>query len=167
MKRRILKICYLGSEEFKSLYDKYFDSIRRYIYYRSGDKELSNDLAQDTFMQIWKKKFKITDEGLKNLIYKIANQMFLNFIKQKKNNENLLKNINFNVEYNDDQISEERRNKFNLALSNLNEKQRSVLLMKKIDGYTNKEIAVYLNISIKAVEKRMTQAIKNLKNQIK
>jgi|TARA_B100001093_G_scaffold181103_2_gene173908 RNA polymerase sigma-70 factor (ECF subfamily) len=157
----------LGSEEFKSLYDKYFDSIRRYIYYRSGDKELSNDLAQDTFMQIWKKKFKITDEGLKNLIYKIANQMFLNFIKQKKNNENLLKNINFNVEYNDDQISEERRNKFNLALSNLNEKQRSVLLMKKIDGYTNKEIAVYLNISIKAVEKRMTQAIKNLKNQIK
>jgi len=157
----------LGSEEFKSLYDKYFDSIRRYIYYRSGDKELSNDLAQDTFMQIWKKKFKITDEGLKNLIYKIANQMFLNFIKQKKNNENLLKNINFNVEYNDDQISEERRNKFNLALSNLNEKQRSVLLMKKIDGYTNKEIAVYLNISIKAVEKRMTQSIKNLKNQIK
>jgi RNA polymerase sigma-70 factor (ECF subfamily) len=93
--------------------------------------------------------------------------MFLNFIKQKKNNENLLKNINFNVEYNDDQISEERRNKFNLALSNLNEKQRSVLLMKKIDGYTNKEIAVYLNISIKAVEKRMTQSIKNLKNQIK
>jgi RNA polymerase sigma-70 factor (ECF subfamily) len=157
----------LGSEEFKSLYDKYFDSIRRYIYYRSGDKELSKDLAQETFMQIWKKKFKITDEGLKNLIYKIANQMFLNFIKQKKNNENLLKNINFNVEYNDDQISEERRNKFNLALSNLNEKQRSVLLMKKIDGYTNKEIAVYLNISIKAVEKRMTQAIKNLKNQIK
>jgi RNA polymerase sigma-70 factor (ECF subfamily) len=157
----------LGSEEFKSLYDKYFDSIRRYIYYRSGDKELSKDLAQETFMQIWKKKFKITDEGLKNLIYKIANQMFLNFIKQKKNNENLLKNINFNVEYNDDQISEERRNKFNLALSNLNEKQRSVLLMKKIDGYTNKEIAVYLNISIKAVEKRMTQSIKNLKNQIK
>ena len=78
-----------------------------------------------------------------------------------------MKNINFNVEYNDDQISEERRNKFNLALSKLNEKQRSVLLMKKIDGYTNKEIAVYLNISIKAVEKRMTQAIKNLKNQIK
>jgi DNA-directed RNA polymerase specialized sigma24 family protein len=39
--------------------------------------------------------------------------------------------------------------------------------MKKIDGYTNKEIAVYLTISIKAVEKRMTQAIKNLKNQIK
>ena len=157
----------MGSEEFKSLYDKYFDSIRRYIYYRSGDKELSKDLAQETFMQIWKKKFKITDEGLKNLIYKIANQMFLKFIKKKKNNENLLKNINFNVEYNDDQISEERRNKFNLALSNLNEKQRSVLLMKKIDGYTNKEIAVYLNISIKAVEKRMTQAIKNLKNQIK
>ena len=156
----------MGSEEFKSLYDKYFDSIRRYIYYRSGDKELSKDLAQETFMQIWKKKFKITDEGLKNLIYKIANQMFLNFIKQKKNNENLLKNINFNVEYNDDQISEERRNKFNLALSNLNEKQRSVLLMKKIDGYTNKEIAVYLNISVKAVEKRMTQAIKNLKNKI-
>ena len=74
----------MGSEEFKSLYDKYFDSIRRYIYYRSGDKELSKDLAQETFMQIWKKKFKITDEGLKNLIYKIANQMFLNFIKQKK-----------------------------------------------------------------------------------
>ena len=83
----------MGSEEFKSLYDKYFDSIRRYIYYRSGDKELSNDLAQETFMQIWKKKFKITDEGLKNLIYKIANQMFLNFIKQKSPWKNQCQNM--------------------------------------------------------------------------
>ncbi|TFH26757.1 MAG: RNA polymerase subunit sigma-24, partial [Bacteroidia bacterium] len=46
----------MNKEQFKSLFDRYFDDIRRYLYYRSGDEALSTDLAQDTFMRIWEKE---------------------------------------------------------------------------------------------------------------
>ncbi len=48
----------------------------------------------------------------------------------------------------------------------MSEKQRAVILMSKREGLTNKEISNYLDISLKAVEKRMTQAIKFLKENI-
>ena len=37
---------------------KYFDNIRRYLYYRSNDTELSTDIAQEVFIKFWKKDFK-------------------------------------------------------------------------------------------------------------
>ena len=50
-----------------------------------------------------------------------------------------------------------------LILSGLGERHRSVFLMNKMDGLTISEIANYLGLSVKAVEKRMTQAWKYIK----
>ena len=38
------------------IYNTHFDNLRRYLYYRSGDQNLSQDIAQNVFMKIWNKK---------------------------------------------------------------------------------------------------------------
>jgi RNA polymerase sigma-70 factor (ECF subfamily) len=48
------------------------------------------------------------------------------------------------------------------AISDLNEKNRVVFLMNRIDGMTYMEIAENIGITIKAVEKRMKKALDSL-----
>ncbi len=56
--------------------------------------------------------------------------------------------------------------KYNIALNSLNEKQRTVFLMSRIEGLKYREIAERLNLSEKAVEKRMSAALQFLKENI-
>lgn len=61
---------------------------------------------------------------------------------------------------------EEFKQKLQNAIASLTTAQREVFLMNRIDGKKYKEIAELLDISQKAVEKRMSGALKTLKAQI-
>ena len=52
------------------------------------------------------------------------------------------------------------------AISDLPEGQREVFLLNRIDKKTYKEIAEMLDISVKAVEKRMNLALQDLRNYL-
>ena len=61
---------------------------------------------------------------------------------------------------------EELKQQYETSLAALCEKQRSVFLMSRIENLTYKEIADRLSVSVKAVEKRMSQALKVLKEKL-
>ena len=158
----------MTAEEFKNLYNHYFESIRNYIFYRSGNKDLASDISQETFIKVWKKRSEIKKENIKALLYKISRDEFISWIRKEKFNKQYAEQSSkFETEdNNDDQNKEIRKSKFEKLLKKMSEKQRAVILMSKREGLTNKEISNYLDISLKAVEKRMTQAIKFLKENI-
>ena len=57
--------------------------------------------------------------------------------------------------------------KLQTALSKLSEAQRVAFLMNRVEGKRFKEIAEILDISTKAVEKRIYGALKKLREDIK
>jgi RNA polymerase sigma-70 factor (ECF subfamily) len=61
----------------------------------------------------------------------------------------------------------ELQKKYEKAISNLPEKQRIVFLMSRHDELKYGEIAERLDLSVKAVEKRMSQALDYLKEEMK
>ena len=65
----------------------------------------------------------------------------------------------------DDELSE-KKIQFEKVLNQLPEKQKTVLLMNKLQGLTYKEIAEILNLSQKAIEKRIGLALKTLKQKL-
>ena len=62
----------LDKTEFKVIFDKHFDELRRYIYYRCGDEETASDLAQEVFMRVWEKRSQLEKDYIKPLLYKMA-----------------------------------------------------------------------------------------------
>lgn len=160
----------MSEKEFKYCYDEYFDAIRSYIYYRSGDEELSSDLAQEVFLRLFEKDFEFIESKTKNLLYSIANQAFLMHLRGKKVSDRHLQSIELRYENEDPQQQlqyAELKKEYEKTLADMPEGQRVVFLMSRTEDLTYKEISERLELSVKAVEKRMSQALKLFRKKLK
>jgi RNA polymerase sigma factor (sigma-70 family) len=159
----------LTDKDFKMIYDLHFDDLRRYLIYRSGDQQLSEDIAQNVFMKAWTKKIELVKGDIKSLLFKMATDEFISHIRRKNVERTYANSIDLKLiaetDSRDDQMIDKKR-RFEMALNQLSEKQRTTLLMNKIQGLTYKEISETLNLSQKAIEKRISQALKALKNNL-
>ena len=158
----------MTAKDFKMIYEAHFDDLRRYLIFRSGDQDLSEDIAQNVFMKVWTKKIEIASGNIKSLLFKMATDEFISHIRKKKVEKEYTESIDLKLirqpDNNDDLL--EKKILFQKALNQLPEKQKTALLMNKMQGLTYKEIAEILNLSQKAIEKRIGLALKALKQNI-
>lgn len=157
----------LNKEEFRNIYNKYGKAIRSYLYYRSGNEEIANDLTQDTFIKLWEGNYQYHPKKTKALLYKIAGGLFLDYLRKTKSEADYIEDFKLKLKAssNKHESANNYRKKCELALKALTEKERTVFLMNKMEGLIYKEIAEYLEISVKTVEKRMSSALKKLKSK--
>ncbi len=156
----------MSESTFKIVFDTWFDAVRAYVLFRCGDEELATDIAQESFLKIWEKKIYLKAEAIPAVLYKIAGDILVsNFRKQ-----NTAKKYRLSLEPVETTLSPEEQltfyelnAKYELALSQLPKKQRVVFLMSRMESLKYREIAERLDISVKAVEKRMNGALTTLR----
>ena len=153
-------------KDFQSLFDRYYDAIYSYLYYKSGNMELSQDLTQEVFLILWKKRANIQQDKVKSYLYTIAHNLFLNEVKHQKvvlkfkkrpHSQAVEESPQFQME------ESEFKDRLEAAIAALPEKNRVVFLMNRIEKLTYQEIADSLGLSVKAIEKRMHKALKELR----
>ena len=155
---------------FSTFFKSHAKSLRNFLLYKYGNKDQADDLTQEAFIKLWQNCAAVPIEKAKSYIYKIAINSSLNEIAHQKvvleyeNNFTGLEKTYENPEF----ILEEKQFKSKLlkAIENLNETQRVAFLMHRIDGKKYSEIAEELNISLKAVEKRIHLALVELRKEI-
>ena len=169
MKRNFLKsnlIPGISKADYIDLFNQLYSPIKNFIYYKTGDIELADDIAQDTFIKIWEKRNEIRKETVKSLLYTIAG----NLCKNRFEHQQVVFEFANNFQQTETSVSpefelelKEFNDKLQNAIGNLNDKNRIVFLMNRIDGLTYKQIANNLGLSQKAIEKRMKNALDELK----
>ncbi|WP_420571482.1 RNA polymerase sigma factor [Kordia sp.] len=157
------------SKNFEALFKKHSRTLRNYIFYKCGDANLAEDLVQEAYIKLWNNCKKIPFANALFFLKRVANNAFLNVVKHKKVvlQHEQIKKSEVDVESPEFLLEEkEFMKKLENAIANLSEKQREVFLLNRIDKKTYAEIAVFLDISKKAVEKRMRNALKFLRKEI-
>jgi RNA polymerase sigma-70 factor (family 1) len=155
---------------FSTFYKEHFKSVNNFAYYKCGDQAGALDLVQDAFSKIWENCSNIDFLKAKTYLFTTVNNLFLNTVRHQKVVINYAKEApymdkdNENPEYIFEE--EEFKKKLQNAIASLSEIQREVFLMNRIDGKKYREIAEILGISQKAVEKRMSGALKILRETI-
>lgn len=161
----------IDKDDFKALFETYFESIRLYIYYKIAEKEAADDMAQDVFMTIWEKRINIMQQNIKSLLYKIAAGLVVDYYRKcdvkadfgkwiRVNGNDTVSNASEEAEYND------AIKLYADALNNMSEGQREVFMMSREEDLSYREIAERLELSVKAVEKRMNGALKILNDKL-
>ena len=154
---------------YKTVYDSHAEDLYKQLYYKYGEHLNPQDKVQEAFIKLWQNCKDVLPNKAKGYVYTVANNLMLNAFKHKKVVLKYAKNHAASVEHEDPQFlmeTDEYLKKYQHALSFLTEKQREVFLLNRIEGKRHKAIAEQLDISQKAVEKRLYAAIKVLKNEL-
>lgn len=154
---------------FKAIFDEHYEFIRNYLFYLSGNIDVAEDIVQDVFMKVWEIREKINDETLKPLLFRIARNLYYNAYKKKSLD---IRFVNDSVSGKENDSPEfllemkEFNDKLQSAIADLPEHCRTIFLMSRIDELKYHEIAENLKISVKAVEKQVSKALKLLRQRI-
>lgn len=149
--------------------DKVFDRIfreqspdlYRFLYHKFGAGNNPEDLVQEAFVQLWKNCKKVTPEKARSYLFTVANNKMLNVLDRKKTE------LKYRTTIPKDAMSQsaghqleedEFKTQLMQALNDLPEGQRVAFLLNRAEGKKHREIAEMLNISQKAVEKRIYKA---------
>ncbi len=123
-------------------------------------------MAQEAFLVLWKNCEKVLPTMAKAYVFKVAQNQMLKSIDKEKTKEKHIQFIHkpshnetpeFQMEFNEFDIRVQE------AIQSLSDGQREVFLMNRIEKMTYNEIAEVLEVSVKAVEKRMHKALVKLR----
>lgn len=154
---------------FKNIFDSYFDAVRSYVYYRLADEDVASDITQDVFMRVWEKRETLDEKNIKPLLYKIASDMVVSRWRREAVRLDFSKNMTVTEKDLSPQelmLFDELKKRYSDTLAGMPESQRETFLMSREEGLKYREIAGRLGLSVKAVEKRMTAALKILKSKL-
>ena len=121
-------------------------------------------------MKIWEKNLEYNENQIKGLLYKISKELWISQYRKLDS----ARKFELNLTYEDERTTpedlleyDELRVKYEEVLSILPENQREVFLMSRMEDLTYKEIADRLDIGVKAIEKRMSLALRTLRKELK
>lgn len=164
-----LKLC--NESVFRSIFDDNFRLLRNFLTYKFKNFDKAEDVAQNSFVILWENCKILKPEQAKSFLFTTAIRLSLNDIKHQK----VVSNYNIRLQLREKHnispeflmVEDELRCRLELAINNLPEKQKMVFLMNRFDNQSYAEISSILNISVKAVEKRMHLALVSLRKVIK
>ena len=156
---------------FHEIHKECATPLRNFLFYKFGDLEKSRDFAQESFVRLWNNCSKVSSEKAKSFLYTVANRLFLDDYGHQKVRLKFQKRMQVSesqMEYNPEFVyrQQEFGDRLQEAISSLSEQQRTVFLMSRIDKMKNREIATTLNLSIKTVEKHVSNSLRFLKGEL-
>lgn len=161
-----------GNERaFDVVFNKYYGSLSRFCYSFVKDQDEAENLVQDVFVKLWLKRASLERvENLFSYLMIMVRNQSIDFIRREKSQSKLYQNISFTdaVKTTEEQIS---RNEFEdqlfQKLHKLPERCRIAFELSRFEGYSNKEIAANMKITVKGVEALIGRSLKFLREELK
>ncbi len=143
--------CQQGQGQFfGQLYERYFEKIYNFIYYRTRHKQTAEDLTAQVFYKTLNSllKFNAKKGKFSTWIFSIARNGLIDFYRTNHNTEDIENAWDLSSADNLEKSADTAAAMASLAkaLQTLEKQQREVVLMRLWDGLSYKEIAEILNL---------------------
>ena len=158
----------MNREEFVQLVKGEQAELRRFLLALCcGNADLADDIAQDSLVKAYLSSQSYSNNGrFKAWIYKIAYRTFLDYRKKIFNYTNLEQATGLSDEATNSDNAFQYQELYD-ALNQLNEKERTSILLFYIKGYSIKEISKITDTGEDAVKKQLSRGREHLKTKMK
>ncbi|MFK8105105.1 MAG: RNA polymerase sigma factor [Saprospiraceae bacterium] len=154
---------------FKKIYFQWNEPLQRFLQSKGLERGKTADLVQESFIRLWKNCAKVLPEKSKSFLFTAANNLFIDAYRQSQCRIKLQSRLPKIITVEDGQYQFEMKEfqaHLEAAINSMTPASKEVFLLHRFNEMSYQEIATRLELSIKAVEKRMTKALKHLAIQI-
>lgn len=164
--------------EFEKIYSEFAGVLYALGYQHLKSRAIAEEMVQEAFLKLWEFRLYLKpDTNIRNYLYTITRNTCLNHLR---NEQIAARHIN-NVRFQETRLAEqsllssgqtyaefeELRKKLGEAIANLPPDLREVFELNRFEGLTYKEIAIRMDLSEKAIEARISKALKILRTHLK
>ena len=161
-------------EEFTKAYDTYAVPILRHISFRVSNKDVAQDLTQETFFRAWRfissKEGAVKIKSFKAFLYRIANNLVIDYYRKKKETVSLedIQQKELIVQALQEEEAEARIEKAVMEkhLAELKDEYRQILLYRYVDDLSVSEISEMMGKTKDNVSVTTHRALKALRKQM-
>ncbi|WP_068691416.1 RNA polymerase sigma factor [Culturomica massiliensis] len=131
--------------EYNNSVDNFSDDVYRFIFKACRNKELAEDIVQDSYLTLWEHVRDITYEKAKAFLFTTSYRKMIDiFRKEKKNGD--IENI-CTGQYTYEEETPDLQQILEKALDRLSPVQKTVVLLRDYEDYSYKEIAEITNLT--------------------
>jgi len=152
-------------KEFSLAYSKYYPVVYKQLYYMTGNNELSEDIAQETFIKLYSSNCDLENTGA--WLSKVASNTALNYIRSQKRSQSRDEDmfskdmpVSWTPSPEDLVCQNEEVARIRSALYELPENQRTCLMLK-FSGYSYEEISSATGIARGNIGQLISRGKKN------
>ncbi len=150
----------------KDIFTNHFDEVYRAIYRFVRQREVSEDLAQEVFLKLWRKRGAIQiKQTFKGYLMTMAYHEAMAYLRKSSpihSTEDLSQHAG-GYDGHDDVVKLELEEKIGSSVDGLPPRCRSIFLLSRFEGKSYREIGQIMDISVKTVENQMAKALKTLR----
>ena len=153
---------------FEQTFKSEFDSLCNMANKIVGSQEIAEDLVQNLFLSIWKKRNKIkVKSSVKAYLTSSIINLSYNHIRSQKRRDSLRPHSDLISNQTEQAIHfNELHNRIDAAIKKLPPKCQVIFSLSRFQGMSNSQIASHLEISNKTVENQIGIALKKLRKEL-
>jgi RNA polymerase sigma-70 factor (ECF subfamily) len=140
----------MTTAEYNSAVDQYADGIYRFAVKHLQDVELAKDVVQESFARLWVKADQVDAAKVKSYLFTTAHHALVDEVRKGSRSTRM-------EEHHDNlrsvqQEQPDLKEVLDAALATLPSIQRSVVLLRDLEGYTYEEIAELTQLNLPQVK---------------
>lgn len=170
---KLIKECQKGNKKaFNELITYYYPFVLKYLLKITNNKDLSEDLVQETFLKVIKNidSYNISSNSLfTTYLISIAKHSYIDYLRKNKKElqEEDIETYTNTISSEQDYFKNEDYNHLMNEINKLLKDQKEAVILKYIKGYKLEEIALYQKVQSKTIKSRLFEAKKKLKKFMK
>jgi len=159
--------------DFEEIYDAYALALYKYVFDKVGSREISEEIIQDIFLELWQNKNHISiEKSIKAYLFGAAKNKVLNYFRSENVRKKYAMEFALFAASRVDNSTEESfalaelQRKIDKHLAELPSKCQVVFKLSRKENHTINQIADQLNISTHTVENYISQALHHLRTSL-
>ncbi|MCX6180442.1 MAG: RNA polymerase sigma factor [Bacteroidetes bacterium] len=121
------------------------DNLYRFVFYHLKDLDASKDVVQDTFISLWENRDDVDEEKVVKWLFVVAKRKIYNLARKDK----VVAKSREEIKHSDNSTYNEfdKQDSIDKCLALLPDIQKTVILLRDLEGYNYQEIGEITNLS--------------------